>query len=215
MSVLSDVVKKCYNEAIRPQLPRKLGVRNGVVCRWPALLDDTEIDPDYEYAIVESIRDHVESDDTVVVVGGGFGVSAVHAARAGADDVTVYEASKRQTEVIREAVSINEAENIRVKHALVGPAKMVYNDDLGDAAVSHPDELPECDVLELDCEGAEMEILDEIDQRPRTIIVEVHPEFDVPIESVEDWFSKEGYHIVSREWEDESKQVEVLTGVRR
>ncbi len=49
---------------------------------------------------------------------------------------------------------------LTVKHAVVGEAIAVYggSDQLASLVVS-PTELPECDVLELDCEGAELPIL--------------------------------------------------------
>lgn len=34
--------------------------------------------------------------------------------------------------------------------------------------------MPDCDVLELDCEGAELGILNNINVRPRVITVEIH-----------------------------------------
>jgi len=36
-------------------------------------------------------------------------------------------------------------------------------------------QLPDCDVLEMDCEGADTSILSNLNIRPRVIIVEIHP----------------------------------------
>jgi hypothetical protein len=44
-------------------------------------------------------------------------------------------------------------------------------------AVLPPSELPPCNVLELDCEGAEVEILREMNIQPRVILVETHDHF--------------------------------------
>jgi hypothetical protein len=62
-----------------------------------------------------------------------------------------------------------------VKHAVVGEAIGVYGaaDELATLVVP-PSELPECDVLELDCEGAEIMILRNMRLRPRVIAVETH-----------------------------------------
>ena len=51
--------------------------------------------------------------------------------------------------------------------AVVGEVGVVVRD-------TDPEGLPECDLLELDCEGAEVEILTRMKIQPRTILVETH-----------------------------------------
>lgn len=62
-----------------------------------------------------------------------------------------------------------------VKAASVGP---IYNPKRrvpGDSKIP-PSELPDCDVLAIDCDGCELDVLDGIEITPRTIIVEHHGE---------------------------------------
>jgi hypothetical protein len=52
--------------------------------------------------------------------------------------------------------------------------------DLDNTKKIDVEDLPECDVLEMDCEGAEKEILKKLQIKPRVIIVETHPDFESP-----------------------------------
>ncbi|MCO8266647.1 FkbM family methyltransferase [Haloferax sp. AB510] len=213
MSSLYEFVRRVYDPIVRPRLPKKLGYVNGVVTRKPALLDAQDTFPEYEQPIVDAINNQVEPEDTVVIVGGGYGVSAVHAGRQ-ASSVLVYEASESQYEIVREAVRLDGLENVTLRNALVGPDVYVYNNDPTNHVVP-ASELPSCDVLELDCEGAELEILENLEIRPRVIIVETHPIFGVETAEVEAVLDSLNYSIVAREWEVEETRVEVLTAVRR
>jgi hypothetical protein len=87
------------------------------------------------------------------------------------------------------------AQKVSIHHAVVGPAISLRDDENAAESVS-PTDLPECDVLVLDCEGAEMEILEEMDIRPRNIIVETHSIFDSPEEKVRDRLTQSGYQIL-------------------
>ena len=47
-----------------------------------------------------------------------------------------------------------------------------------------PADLPPCDVLELDCEGSEVEILGALAVRPRVVLVETHGLYGAPTDRV-------------------------------
>lgn len=209
-------VQRLYNATLRKQLPRKLAVLNGVTTRQPRLLDATDHDPSYEAPCISSLRSYVRDDDDVVVIGGGFGVSAVAAARAGADvDVTVFEAAREQFEAIQETLEINTGtESITPRHAIVGEAVDAWG-STESAAVVEPTELPEADVMEIDAEGAEMSILQALPQRPRVLIVESHDHLGSPTKQVWDMMQTYGYRIETIQPEDSEKGVHVLTGVRK
>jgi hypothetical protein len=51
----------------------------------------------------------------------------------------------------------------------------VYGGNTLNSALVHPKYLPECDYLELDCEGSEKSILEKMRINPKFIVVEVHP----------------------------------------
>jgi hypothetical protein len=65
-------------------------------------------------------------------------------------------------------------------------------------AVLAPSELPPCNVLELDCEGAEVEILRELTIQPRVILVETHGLFGAPTDLVASLLKKRGYIVSDR-----------------
>jgi hypothetical protein len=56
-------------------------------------------------------------------------------------------------------------------------------------------DLPECDVLELDCEGAEYKILSEMEIRPRDLFIEIHPNHRQINDKVPELLDELGYDI--------------------
>jgi len=65
-------------------------------------------------------------------------------------------------------------------------------------------ELKKCNVLEIDCEGAEVDILKELDIKPRVIIVETHPSKGASTKKVSKIMRNRGYR-VKVEGEDPSE----------
>lgn len=211
--MIMSVLQSIYDSTIRPMLPRKLGVWNGVVVRVPKLFDMTDINPHYEGPSVRGIRNHVRSDDTVVVIGGGLGVSTVVACRHG-ESVTVYEGSAERLEFLHETLKLNQVEDsVTVKHSVVGPEKSLGG-ERGNPDQVDPADLPECDVLEMDCEGAEIGILQKMTIRPRVIIVECHGKYDTPESAVRAELVQRGYEVVNCTEEYPDNGIYVLTAVR-
>lgn len=201
--ILERIVKSAYNRILRPLLPRKIASFNGVPVRQPRLFDTTDVRPDYEDALVSAINQNITSGDRIVVIGGGWGVSSVYAARqAGSEGkVTVFEGGSKQIDHIKETIEISCISNrVDVQHAVVGPGDEVYGQ--ADQAVSiAPDEVPMCGVLILDCEGSEIAILQEMSIRPRTIIVETHHMYDAPASKVRALLADIGYEVVTEDLE--------------
>lgn len=144
--------------------------------------------------------------DRVVIIGGGDGVTAVTAAKlvGRAGSVQVYEGGDRAAGRL---ITLTAREGISgictIHHAVVGPHIDVYGGDFANADHVAPDEIPECDVLELDCEGSEVEILRSMTIRPRAIIVEIHPFlFAEDPGWVTDRLADLGYQIVYRSGHD-------------
>jgi hypothetical protein len=209
-------VKSVYNRFVRSHLPYKLSTHNGVTARGAKLFDLTDRFPEYEADIIAALREHVRDGDDVVVVGGGFGVSSVVAARRVGDDgsVTTYEAGADQYDLVAETLEINDVEDrVDVEHAIVGSAVSTYTPP-EDASVVDAGDLPTCDVLEMDCEGAELEILRNLEVRPRVVVVEAHANFDAPEADVRAELDRLGYDVVDRGVEDEAKGIVILTAVR-
>jgi len=178
-----------YQRTLRPLLPVTGWVRYGGVIvaerRWgdaaaprhwtPAESADV---PSYENALLSGLSAALRPGDTVVVVGGGLGVTAAHAAAAVGETgrVICYEGSPPYARRVLQTAALNGvAARVAVECATVGAAIGVYAAQGERAApVLAPAALPACDVLELDCEGAELQILAGMTIRPRVILVETH-----------------------------------------
>lgn len=195
--MLKATAQRLYDSTIRDFLPRKIKVYSGVALGIGRLLDTNVVDPDYKAGTNDSLREYCLHDDHVVVIGGGLGVSAVVAAHA-ADSVTVYEGGIDFAEQVRETARLNRVEDaVAVREAIVAEDLDVYGQDITDTTVA-PTELIDCDVLEMDCEGSEIRILEEMTIEPRVVIVESHPTLDAPHEQVKSLLVDQGYEIRDR-----------------
>lgn len=182
---------------------------NGVVTRKARLLDRTTINNGYEGPLVRSIREFVRPTDTCVVVGGGWGVSTVAAARI-TNDVVVYEGSLDQITHVEETLALNGVRgDVDLREGLVSGDGKFYGDTAADSVA--PDQLPDADVLVMDCEGAELDILDEMTIQPRNIVVESHGHFGAPTDEVINRLEERGFEIERIEPESEETDVMIVT----
>jgi hypothetical protein len=178
-----------YQRAIRPALPLRGHVRYGGVIVADRRLGDAwapkHWTPDhtadvagYEFALINGLSRATRAGDTVVVVGGGLGVAATHAASlvGPSGRVICYEGSPLLSQNVAKTAALNGvADRVKVECAIVGAAIGIYR-NRGEALppVLPATELPSCDVLELDCEGAEITILCDMRIAPRVALVETH-----------------------------------------
>jgi hypothetical protein len=208
-AVLRRAIALVYRRGIRPILPVTGHVRYaGIPVAYTRRAGDRTIpptwrprtaedQPGYEAALVVALREVVQPGDHVVVVGGGVGVTATVAAIAAGPNgrVTCFEGSREHVDLVRRTASINGVTGrLSVRHAVVARAVRVYGTQPGHAVVA-PTELPVCDVLELDCEGAEVDILREMAVRPREILVETHGMVGASTPIVSDLLSRAGYGV--------------------
>lgn len=131
----------------------------------------------YKGTNIEQVRKHCQSGDHVVVVGGGHGGTAVVAAETVGPEgsVTIFEGDERLVGDIQQTLRQNGVASFcTVRHVIVGETHAVAAP--AGADVIDPSALPSCDVLEMDCEGAELGILKDLTVRPRCILVELHHE---------------------------------------
>jgi hypothetical protein len=117
--------------------------------------------PDREAACGDALCRHAERGDEVVVVGGGRGLTTVIAARMThfEGSVTVYESNSTMLETLRRTIEVNRvADLVTTVHAAIGSVSEQAEELFGpgDGERLDPSALPECDVLEMDCEGAEL-----------------------------------------------------------
>lgn len=132
---------------------------------------------DYEAGLCSALRRQVQRGDSVVVIGGGLGVTATVAAKQVGEEghVVCYEGSEQMTEHIHDTVSLNGVTTrISVENRVVGDGDGVIDSSGQATPTKSVDSLPRCDVLEMDVEGAETGILERLTIRPRSIIVETH-----------------------------------------
>jgi hypothetical protein len=202
MTLAKRIVQFGYDSSIRPLLPKRVVSYNGVPVRASRLGDSlvpwqTRDIPGYESALVEGIRRHVEAGDTVAV-GGGWRVSTVEAAKQTGSEgqVITFEGGEETVENVEETVRLNDVDDrVSVRHAVVAQAISLRRKD-SDAGVVQPTDFPECDTLVLDCEGAEVDILEEMQIRPRSVLVETHGLFDAPEATVRDRLDRAGYETI-------------------
>jgi hypothetical protein len=186
------------------------------------LADITE----YEITLVRAMRSQVRIGDTVTIVGGGEGVTVAIAAKAVGEtgSVVCFEGSGEAVSDINiTAVRNKVSSRVKVIHAVVGEAIGVYGaPDTRSKHVLSAIELPECDILELDCEGAEIIILRDMTIRPRAIVVETHGMFGAPTVMVRERLENMGYDVADlglaeTRWSEfcETHDVRILVGRRK
>lgn len=197
-----------FYSTVRPCLPAtRRCVYNGVVMgkRYPFIEDYlpgefSGIQPAYKQPNVAAIREHVGAEDTVVIVGAGQGVTTVVAARqAWNGSVYAYEPGSKWIELTEGAVRLNAVDDrVTLIETAVGNIITSQGSDTSAAGRTDPEELPECDVLELDCEGAEIEIITGLKKLPEVIIVETHGFRGAPTEDTVTALEDRGYGVTER-----------------
>jgi hypothetical protein len=188
----------------------------------PHHLEDVE---DYEQTLLSALRSQIRIGYRVTIVGGGEGVTAVVAANAVGErgSVVCFEGNSWNAHKVRATASRNKVSHrLTVRHAVVGEAIAVYGESHQlSTVVVPPAELPECDMLELDCEGAEIVILCNMTIRPRVIAVETHGVYGAPTRTVKVLLEKMAYAV--EEWgvaeprvreECEANDIRILVGQR-
>ena len=178
--------------------------------------------PDYESALMAGLKSSVRKGDHVVVVGGGVGITAVAAAKLAGPTgrVTCYEASKKQLPLIERCIKRNAlAGRVTLVAAAVAKNSEAYGGERFALPSIPASELPECDVLEMDCEGAEVEILPVLSFRPRVVLVETHGIYGAPTESIQEMLLAKEYRVSDLGWAEprlsrlcEKNDIRVLLG---
>lgn len=173
--------------------------------------------PEYESELIDSIDSTVGPGDTVTVVGGGFGITAVNAARrvGPTGHVSVFEGAADCVDRIKDTIRLNGvSDRVSVNHAIVGTAIELRGSPEGAETYAVSD-LPDCDVLELDCEGAELEIIRNLERQPRHIIAETHGIFESPTNEVISALEGHGYTLTRKETLNPQEGVDVVVASRK
>jgi len=215
---LVERARELYDGHVRHRLPPRR-VRRGPIDAYDGALFDFTLTDDHAHEIetTRELERLVEEGDRVKVVGGGCGVTATVAALAGAREVEVAEAARQRVKQCRRTAALHDVDDrINVWHNVVGEAIDVWGSQIG-APIS-PAWVNNCDVLEMDCEGAELSLLDELTPKraplPRVIIVETHGQLGSPTAEVREKLEDMGYRIDKQQWEKKQEDVAVLTAMR-
>jgi hypothetical protein len=198
-----------YKKGLRPLLPRTTPIRYAGLFIGHRKLGDAIAPylfcpppfcdiPDYEDALIQGLNRHVRIGDRVTVIGGGFGVTCAVAARLSKSKVLCYEGDLAGVRGTQKTAELNGVE-VETIHAIVGSNIGVFGNKHATTVVA-PSELPECDVLELDCEGAEVQILSEMKIKPRAVVVETHGVFGAPTDKVHAILESRGYRVENLGW---------------
>lgn len=194
---------------------RKIAVFNGVAVRGTSLSSEVDIFPEHEAELISAIRNHVQHGEKALVIGGGSGASTVVVAHQVGNNgsVIAYEGNKNSTARSKETINLNKVDDrVTIKHAII--EKPVYLvGEIGQPPTIAAKNLPDCDALIMDCEGAEIPILKNIQIRPRLIIVETHPLLNSPKDEVIKLLKNLEYEIISSDSRNES--LDVLSAIRK
>lgn len=185
-----------YN-GVSVELDRK-ALDEFVPLKWRPI-DSRDI-PTYESALVAGLRENVRPGDRVVIVGGGWGVTTVVAARAAGKRgwITTYEELSQSVERMHWTIERARCNDIvQIIHSHVEGRLPDFTPT--ETVATKPEDLPDCDILELDCEGAELGILERMKIRPRVILVESHGVNGSSSREVRDVLVRIGYSIISEE----------------
>jgi len=194
---------------------RKIAVFNGIAVRGASFYAKTDIFPEHEAELISAIRDYVKHGERVLVIGGGSGASTVAVAHQVGitGSVVSYEANKNSFARTRETVNLNKVDDrVEVYHTIIEKPVHLLG-EIGNPTTLAAKELPDCDALVMDCEGAELPILENIKVRPRLIIVEAHPTLNSPKEEVKKLLDRLEYDIISSVARD--KSLDVLSAIRK
>lgn len=191
-------------------------VYNGVAVPTVEPEEQRDYWPEFEDGTAGALRQQVRRGDDVVVVGGGRGITTVVAARMTKFEgtVTVYEANSERVATLQRTLEVNRiGDLVTIEHAAIGPVTDHAEDLFGQPDGEHldPGALPPCDVLELDCEGSELAVLEAMDCRPRSVVVETHEHLDAPTGAVIDMLEGLGYRVIDRVPAGMNDELEVVT----
>lgn len=153
--------------------------------------------PVYEEKLLLGINNFLDKNESVTIVGGGFGVTATKISDITNRPLNIYEPSIEQIEIIEKTFKLNgvDTAKITIHNCAVSNNRYSYDGNKNTPAIQ-PSHIIPCDFLELDCEGAELEILRNLAFRPKKILVETHGFRGSPTSEVIKCLNEMGYSIL-------------------
>lgn len=202
------VAAACYKKVIRKALPSvgfiyysdikvsKDKKPFDSILKFPFIPNASVNKPTYEKTLINELKKHVKANSKVVIIGAGVGITAVVADQLISDEGTIicYESSFSQYNKANKTFRYNNvSENTSLVNATVAANIGVYNE--GSSNIIAVNNLPECDILQLDCEGAERLILQDMTFSPKVVIVETHGVFGAPTTLITKILINKGYSV--------------------
>lgn len=159
--------------------------------------------PGYEDAEIRAIRNYCEEGDKVVIIGAGYGITSVVAAEQSGENGRIigYEASADMIPRIEQTIQHNDVDDqVEIENAIIAKAEATRGTrgNTDSVPTISPGKLPDCDFLEIDCEGAEEMILREMAIKPRVISVETHKPYGVSHVDITELLQKKRYSIAEK-----------------
>jgi hypothetical protein len=134
----------------------------------------------------------------ILQIGLGSGITLIHNTKNGGNFVTAIEASKVQIEKALKNIRLNDISEKQYKiiHGFSGNPTGVYDGFDIDTKYINFNSL-DFDILELDCEGSEVELLASLYKKPRFILVEFHPMLrNMDYFAISSDLSRKGYKLI-------------------
>ena len=211
-------IKLWYIHTIRRILPKKedsvevrgIQIESNDRCKKmfdESLKIDRAFSDEHKKVNCDAIKEYVEEGDRTTIIGGGYGLTTVAAAREVEEggSVVVYEGSKEMVEYLKEAVKLNGVQKTTtIRHAIVETEVDLKRPSNGSNRIAAR-EIKECDVMELDCEGSELDIIDGLSRLPKKIIVETHPKKGADTSDVRKALGRKNYKIINEKKENSGK----------
>jgi hypothetical protein len=150
--------------------------------------------------ILLSHDDIYRDDDVILAVGVGNGLSLIHNClkKRIHNSFIGIEGSQKQIEITKANAKLNgiDISKFKLIEGYAGNPDHVYGDRQQQSARMIDINFLHFDVLELDCEGSEIEVLHDMTVRPRHIIVEMHPHYrDINIITFLEEMENKGYKL--------------------
>jgi len=192
---------------VRPALPwREVEIEGFRFDRRFKLID---IDPDtYECETRELMREYLTPEDSLLVVGGGTGITAITASPH-VSTVTAIEADAHTRDQFIHHLDRNPVMNVDVHLGWVGDADDPERPEGVDVIELHGHT-----AMEIDVEGNGIPIIHQIPETVRKVFYESHPTMGVPTIDAIEHLRDAGFDIIDRRIEWDATGGEIIFAVR-
>jgi len=194
-------------EYLRPALPWKEVEIEGF--RFDRRFKLIDIDPQtYESETRKLMREYLTPEDSLLVVGGGTGITAITASPH-VSNVTAIEADAHTRERFVHHLNLNGVETVDVLLGWAGDA-----DDPNRPDGVEVIQLNRHTAIEIDVEGNGIPVIDQIPETVRKVFYESHPTRGVPSIDAIEALGDVGFNIIDRRVEWDTSGNEIIFAVR-